>query len=113
MKKDTDITEAMLRKKRIAELKLRLERVAQSWTVEDYRALIQFYVKILPKIMGTERCTIYLIDMATDKICSLFGTGLEEQQIKPPREGSIVGEVISVRESLSMILTKRRVIIPG
>ena len=95
MKKDTDITEAMLSKKRIAELKLRLERLAQSWTVEDYRALIQFYVKILPKIMGAERCTIYLIEMATDKICSIFGTGLEERQIEPPREGSIVGEVIS------------------
>ena len=95
MKKDTDITEAMLTKKRIAELKLRLERVTQSWTLEDYRALIEFYVKILPKIMGAERCTIYLIEISTDKICSIFGTGLEERQIEPPREGSIVGEVIS------------------
>ncbi len=95
MKKDTDITEAMLGKKRIAELKSRLDRVSQAWTVEDYRALTKFYVKILPKIMGAERCTIYLIEMATDKICSIFGTGLEERQIEPPREGSIVGEVIS------------------
>jgi len=95
MKKHTDITEAILSKKRIAELNMRLERVAQSWTVEDYRALIQFYVKILPKIMGAERCTIYLIELATDKICSIFGTGLEERKIEPPREGSIVGEVIS------------------
>jgi len=95
MKKETDITEAMLTKKRIAELKLRLERVTQSWTLEDYRALIEFYVKILPKIMGAERCTIYLIEISTDKICSIFGTGLEERQIEPPREGSIVGEVIS------------------
>jgi hypothetical protein len=39
MKKDTDIAEAMLGKKRIAELKLRLDRVAQSWTAEDYRTL--------------------------------------------------------------------------
>jgi len=95
MKQDTDITEAMLSKKRIAELKLRLERVSQSWTVEDYRALTKFYVKILPKIIGAERCTIYIIEMATDKICSIFGTGLDERQIEPPREGSIVGEVIS------------------
>ena len=95
MKKDTDIAEAMLGKKRIAELKLRLERVAQSWTAEDYRTLTKFYVKILPKIIGAERCTIYIIEMATDKICSIFGTGLEERQIEPPREGSIVGEVIS------------------
>ena len=95
MKKDTDIAEAMLTKKRIAELKLRLERVAQSWTVEDYRALTKFYVKILPKITGAERCTIYIIEMATEKICSIFGTGLEERQIEPPHDGSIVGEVIS------------------
>jgi transcriptional regulator with GAF, ATPase, and Fis domain len=95
MEKDTDITDAMLSKKRIAELKLRLERVAQSWTVEDYRALTQFYVKILPKITGAERCTIYIIEMATEKICSIFGTGLKERQIEPPRDGSIVGEVIS------------------
>jgi transcriptional regulator with GAF, ATPase, and Fis domain len=95
MKKDTDIAEAILSKKRIAELKLRLERLAQSWTVDDYRALIKFYVKILPKITGAERCTIYIIEMATEKICSIFGTGLEERQIEPPRDGSIVGEVIS------------------
>jgi transcriptional regulator with GAF, ATPase, and Fis domain len=95
MKKDTDIAEAMLGKKRIAELKLRLERVAQSWTAEDYRTLTKFYVKILPKIMGAERCTIYIIEIATDKICSIFGTGLEEREIEPPREGSVVGEVIS------------------
>jgi len=95
MKKDTDIAEAILSKKRIAELKLRLERVAQSWTVDDYRALIKFYVKILPKITGAERCTIYIIEMSTEKICSIFGTGLEERQIEPPREGSIVGEAIS------------------
>jgi transcriptional regulator with GAF, ATPase, and Fis domain len=95
MKKDTDIAEAMLGKKRIAELKLRLERVAQSWTAEDYRTLTKFYVKILPKIIGAERCTIYIIEIATDKICSIFGTGLEEREIEPPREGSVVGEVIS------------------
>jgi transcriptional regulator with GAF, ATPase, and Fis domain len=95
MKKDTDIAEAILSKKRIAELKLRLERVAQSWTVDDYRALVKFYVKVLPKITGAERCTIYIIEMSTEKICSIFGTGLEERQIEPPRDGSIVGEAIS------------------
>ena len=100
MKKDTDIAEAMLSKKRIAELKLRLERVAQSWTVEDYRALTKFYVKILPKIMGAERCTIFIIELSTEKICSIFGTGLEERQIEPPRDGSIVGEVISSGEGI-------------
>ena len=100
MKKDTDIAEALLTKKRIAELKLRLERVAQSWTMDDYRALVQFYTEILPKITGAERCTIYIIEMATDKICSIFGTGLQERQIEPPRDGSIVGGVISAGKGI-------------
>jgi transcriptional regulator with GAF, ATPase, and Fis domain len=95
MKKNTDISEALVAKKRLAELKMRLERLSQSWTFDNYRALAGFYVNILPKIMGAERCTLYIIEMATEKICSIFGTGLEEKQIEPPRKGSIVGEVIS------------------
>jgi len=100
MKKDTDITEAMLSKRRIAELKLRLERVAQSWTVDDYTSLAKFYVKILPKVTGAERCTIYIIEMGTEKICSIYGTGLEDRKIEPPRDGSIVGEVISTGKGI-------------
>ena len=95
MKKNTDISEVLLAKKRLTELKMRLERVAQSWTLDNYRSFARFYVSILPKIMGAERCTLYIIEMATEKICSIFGTDLEERQIEPPRKGSIVGEVIS------------------
>ncbi|MBE9521191.1 MAG: sigma 54-interacting transcriptional regulator, partial [Proteobacteria bacterium] len=100
MKKNTDISEALLAKKRLAELKIRLERVAQSWTLDNYRSLAQFYVNILPKVLGAERCTLYIIEMATEKICSIFGTGLEERQIEPPRKGSIVGEVISTGKGI-------------
>jgi transcriptional regulator with PAS, ATPase and Fis domain len=100
MKKDTDIAEALLGKKRLAELKMRLERVSQSWTLDNYRSFAQFYVNILPKIMGAERCTLFIIELATEKICSIFGTGLEEQQIEPPRKGSIVGEVISAGKGI-------------
>jgi transcriptional regulator with GAF, ATPase, and Fis domain len=100
MKKNTDISEALLAKKRLAELKMRLERVSQSWTLDNYRAFARFYVNILPKIMGAERCTLYIIEMATEKICSIYGTGLEERQIEPPRKGSVVGEVISTGKGI-------------
>jgi transcriptional regulator with PAS, ATPase and Fis domain len=90
-----DIADALLSNKRLSELKLRLERVSQAWTIDSYRALAKFYVKILPKALGAERATIYIIEMDSNKICSIFGTGLEDGQIEPPREGSVVGEVIS------------------
>ena len=95
MDRTNDFADALFTKKKLAELKLRLDRVSQAWTVDSYQALTKFYVKILPKAMGAERTTIYIIKMGSDKICSIFGTGLDDGQIEPPREGSIVGEVIS------------------
>ncbi len=50
--------------------------------------------------MGVERCTVYLIEIGTEKICSIYGTGLEGKQIKPPRSGSMVGKVISTGEAI-------------
>ncbi|MBF0469228.1 MAG: sigma-54-dependent Fis family transcriptional regulator [Desulfamplus sp.] len=89
------LIESVLIRQRLSEIRLRLDRVSNAWTVDNYEDLLGFYVDILPKITQTERCTIYIIEMGTDKICSMLGTGLEKQQIKPPRKGSIAGEVIS------------------
>ncbi len=63
--------------------------------MDNYESLLKFYVQILPKVFEAERCTIYMIEMGTDKISSMFGTGLKDQRIEPPREGSLVGKVIS------------------
>ncbi|OGQ97601.1 MAG: hypothetical protein A2521_10505 [Deltaproteobacteria bacterium RIFOXYD12_FULL_57_12] len=87
--------EHLLFKNRLANLKLLLEQVSAAWTVDNYKSLLQIHVKILPRLLDAERCTIYIIELGTDNICSVFGTGLSEKQITPPREGSIVGEVIS------------------
>jgi transcriptional regulator with PAS, ATPase and Fis domain len=38
--------------------------------------------------------------MGTEKICSIYGTGLEDRKIEPPRDGSIVGEVISTGKGI-------------
>lgn len=86
---------SLITRTRLSELKLRLDRVAKSWTVDNYESLLKFYVHILPRVFEAERCTIYIIEMGTDKISSMFGTGLKDQRIEPPREGSIVGKVIS------------------
>lgn len=84
----------------LTKLKNRLRRAANSWTVDDYESYLDFYIRILPKILNAERCTIYIIEMGTEKICSMFGTGIQKMQIQPPREGSIAGEAISTGKGI-------------
>jgi transcriptional regulator with GAF, ATPase, and Fis domain len=79
----------------LALLQQRLAQVANFWAIDDYRAFVTFYTRMLPKLMSVERCTIFILDIGSRKICSIFGTGLTERQIEPPLEGSIVGGVIS------------------
>jgi transcriptional regulator with GAF, ATPase, and Fis domain len=82
------------RRMRLFDLKSRLEKVASAWTISDYKSMLMFYVDILPKIMDAKRCTIYINEMDTEIIWSIYGTALDNQKIKPPKNKSIVGKVI-------------------
>ena len=83
-------------------LQRRLDEVSGSWSAEDYRAFVTFYSRILPDMLQAERCTIFIMHPESRKICSIFGTGLAEQQIEPPLDGSIVGQVI--RSGVSRVI---------
>jgi transcriptional regulator with GAF, ATPase, and Fis domain len=76
-------------------LKMRLEQVNSAWTVNDHEAILKFYVNIVPKIMGAERCSIFIVAPGSGKIWLKFGTGVKEKDITPPRKGTVVGNVIS------------------
>ncbi len=82
-------------RRRLAGLKQRLEQVRNAWTVDDYWALLNFYVDMLPDMIPAERCSIFIIEMGSKKICSIVGTGLQKMRIEPPKDKSIVGKVIS------------------
>ncbi|MGA1823201.1 MAG: sigma 54-interacting transcriptional regulator [bacterium] len=84
----------------LSDLKMRLEKVNSLRSLYDYETLLKFCVDILPKIMRTERCTIFVVELGTDTIWSMFGTGLQEEQIKPPMDESIVGRAISTGECI-------------
>ncbi|MBU0730136.1 MAG: sigma 54-interacting transcriptional regulator, partial [Proteobacteria bacterium] len=100
--------QSQVSRKRLAELRVRLEQVATAWTVDNYESLVEFFVLILPRIMGAERCTIFIIEMGTDKIYSKYGTGLKGKQIEPPRKGSIAGQVIETgKPEINNQLNKR------
>ncbi len=99
---------ALLSRKRLANLKTRMEQVTAAWSAENYESYLKFYVKILPRLMSAERCTIYITELGTENICSKFGTGLEEKQIRPPREGSIAGRTISSGKGIIVNDLKQR-----
>ncbi|MGB3210757.1 MAG: sigma-54-dependent Fis family transcriptional regulator [Desulforhopalus sp.] len=80
-------------------LKQKLSQLAGTWTIEDYHSLITFYSSFLPTLMKVERCAVFIMDLGSREICSIFGTGLEHQKIKPPLKGSIVGRVINSGKS--------------
>lgn len=84
----------------LAVLRQQFLQVANSWAMDDYRAFVTFHTRMLPKLMSVERCTIYIMDIGSNRICSIYGTGLREAQIEAPIEGSHVGKVISSGKSL-------------
>ncbi len=81
---------------RLSLLRQRLSQVSSSWSVEEYNSLITFYIRLLPKLMQVERCTIFLREPDTDSLVSMYGTGLEKDILEVPLEGndSIVGQVL-------------------
>ena len=87
-------------KKQLAVLRQQFLQVASSWAIEDYRAFVTYHTRIIPKLMQAERCTIYIMEMGSNRICSIYGTGLSEMQIEAPMEGSLVGKVIRTGKSL-------------
>ena len=76
-------------------LRRRLTHVSHRWTVEEYNSLVTFYIKLLPKLMHVERCSIFLKETGSNSLLSMYGTGLEKNVIEAPLEGSIVGRVMA------------------
>nr|VFJ45396.1 MAG: Nif-specific regulatory protein/two-component system, NtrC family, response regulator HydG [Candidatus Kentron sp. FM]VFJ68542.1 MAG: Nif-specific regulatory protein/two-component system, NtrC family, response regulator HydG [Candidatus Kentron sp. FM] len=75
-------------------LKSRLNDVNQTWTVNDYRELLHFYVEIIPQLLDAERCGIFVANLSTREILSKVGTGISDGEIMAPIEGSAVGRAI-------------------
>jgi transcriptional regulator with GAF, ATPase, and Fis domain len=87
-------------RQRLTSLKFRLEQAIHAWTIDDYWALLEFYVDILPVIVPAERCTIFILEMGTETIGSMIGTGLQKMRIEPPKDKSIAGKVISTGQAM-------------
>ncbi len=80
------------------ELRLRLDYVNRAWSVDNYEAMLGFYVDSVPKLVEAERCAIFIVDPVAQRLLSKIGTGLGEGDIEAPLEGSVVGEAVSAGE---------------
>lgn len=69
------------------------------WDPAKNKALLEFYVKIMPKVLNAERCSIFIYDPASREIWLKAGTGLGEKEIRVGMgNASIVSEVVATGE---------------
>lgn len=87
---------------RLLVLQQKLSQLGRAWTIDDYNNFLAFYMNFIPNILHVERCTIYLRDKEHNTIFSVFATGIEGKKIEPPLEGSIAGEVIRSRKTITV-----------
>ena len=81
-------------------LRLRLTSVNRAWTVDNHKALLTFFVNVVPRILEAERCGVFIRDPGTGSIVSQVGTEIGEADLEPPMEGSVVGRAISTGRSV-------------
>ena len=60
--------------------------------------LLSFYTRIMTKVTDSERCSVFIHDPERDRVWLKAGTGVQEEEIEVPKEGSVVGEVIASGE---------------
>lgn len=82
----------------IAQLDEELEFLEADWNAAEHR-LLQFYVRVMPKVMDVERCSIFIVDRESDDFWLRVGTGLRERSIEVDKFAqSIVGEAVEKKE---------------
>ena len=89
-------------KNRIDDRTLNEVVVERYWNPEEQKRVLNFYIKILPQLIGAERCSIFIIDPNDATVWLRAGTGIMERQIEVPSASSIAGEVIQSGKSVRM-----------
>lgn len=68
---------------------------------KGHHALLDFYVKIMPVVVGAERCSIFIHDPERKEIWLKSGTGITEKEIViSSGADSVVGDVIATGKSV-------------
>lgn len=87
-----------LLEQKLNQLRKKQQMMEKAWREAGNRKLIQFFVDVMPKAIGAERCSIFILDPVDEKAWLQCGTGLNEKQLQVPTKNSIVGRVMSTGE---------------
>lgn len=85
-------------KLRLEELSLRQQALTDQLDPKRESKFLDFYVRLIPRVLNAERCSIFVLDPVSKKVWLKAGTALRERGIEVPLENSIVGEVIRSRK---------------
>ena len=83
-----------LLEKKLEQLRRKQQLMEKAWREAGNRKLLQFFVDIMPRTLGAERCSIFILDPVDEKAWLQCGTGLTEKQLQVPTQNSIVGQVL-------------------
>lgn len=83
-------------RREVEELRRRGARFDTDWRGGEQSPLLNFYVKIMTRMLDAERCSIFISDPSTNKLWLKCGTGMAERGIQVRMEDdSVVGRVIA------------------
>ncbi|MEX2327320.1 MAG: GAF domain-containing protein, partial [Pseudomonadales bacterium] len=76
------------------------EFLEADWKAAEHR-LLQFYVKVVPKVLDVERCSIFVADRDAEGMWLRAGTGVRERSIEMDElSESVLGEAVAAKKTI-------------
>ena len=82
-------------KLQVADLSSRQQALFEEFDPKGGSKLLDFYVRVTPRMLNAERCSIFIHDPENRKVWLKTGTGVTERGIEVSLSDSIVGQVIA------------------
>jgi GAF domain-containing protein len=82
-------------KRQLDDLSSRQEVLSEEIDPKRESKLLDFYIRIIPRMLDAERCSVFIHDSENRKVWLRMGTGVTERGIEVSLNDSIVGDVIA------------------
>ncbi|MBI3935697.1 MAG: GAF domain-containing protein [Betaproteobacteria bacterium] len=95
-------------KVQLNELSSKQKALSEELDPQRESKLLDFYVRLIPRMLDAERCSVFIHDPVNGKVWLKTGTGVTERGIEVSVKGSVVGDVIaSGKPVIAMDLVSR------